>query len=379
MKIKLLGALCAATLSLSCGAAGVRSSYQDWWWDPDQSGMGLNVAQQKDHLVVSWYFFDDSGQGTYLMLSGELRDGVLEGDLARASGPVPGPGYRAEDVERTLAGTAKLVFSSLSEAVLTYDFEGKSGSLRLQRFGFNSKPVVEGEQFGFLRIHSKQCSGTGSYEDPRPHFWDRWGGPGVVISSAGVVMPKVAPPPVLEKTGARVAYAYNEAITPEQEFLLDIDRVEIKGSGGGHYQFLLQAEPVRYGFSGDYDQTWPVIENLQSPGPKERVSGLTECSFHFAFNTPWQKQDGGGTMLCEQSDSHSVWPGSIGRDYVSINRKYQSDLTVRQVRQKGDWLIIEYAAQGQSSVVNHGVLTLNETAECLETGTLFLRPAVPEI
>jgi hypothetical protein len=31
-----------------CGSAHAINNYQDWWWNPTQSGMGLNVGQQND-------------------------------------------------------------------------------------------------------------------------------------------------------------------------------------------------------------------------------------------------------------------------------------------------------------------------------------------
>jgi len=29
-------------------------NYQDWWWDPQQSGMGFNVGHQGNTVVVAW-------------------------------------------------------------------------------------------------------------------------------------------------------------------------------------------------------------------------------------------------------------------------------------------------------------------------------------
>jgi hypothetical protein len=33
-------------LCLAAGLSHATNNYQDWWWNPAQSGMGLNVVQQ---------------------------------------------------------------------------------------------------------------------------------------------------------------------------------------------------------------------------------------------------------------------------------------------------------------------------------------------
>ena len=130
MKLKLLIALCTLTFSAASGADTVTANYQDWWWNPAQSGMGINTGQQDNTPVVAWYLFDANEQGMYLMLSGELEDGSrLPGTLYRTTGPVPGSNYSPSQVKSIPVGSATLEFNSVREGVLTYDYEGNSGSL----------------------------------------------------------------------------------------------------------------------------------------------------------------------------------------------------------------------------------------------------------
>ena len=131
-------ALCFGAGVMSASAATSVPDYQDWWWNPAQSGMGVNVGQQHDTLVVAWYHFDTDGTGTYLMLSGKVQNGRLEGDLIRTKGPVPGAGFNPAEVRRSVVGTASMVFSSVNEAVLNYQFDNKSGSIQLTRYLFRS-------------------------------------------------------------------------------------------------------------------------------------------------------------------------------------------------------------------------------------------------
>lgn len=135
MKKKLISTLCTVSISL-CGmsAQAAEQNYQDVWWDPDQSGMGFNIGQQDDVIVVAWYHYATDGRPTFLNLAGTLVNGVLEGKLDRTTGDAPGDNYDAGSVVPSIAGTARISFSSDTSANFEYDFEGKSGTIPLQRF-----------------------------------------------------------------------------------------------------------------------------------------------------------------------------------------------------------------------------------------------------
>ncbi len=119
------------------GSGWARSNYQDWWWDPAQSGMGWNVAQQGDVVAVAWFHYDAAGNASFLTLAGSLEGESLTGDLIRSSGPLPGPGFNPASVTSTPVGSATLQFTSSNSAVFTYNFDGISGTVNLQRFTFS--------------------------------------------------------------------------------------------------------------------------------------------------------------------------------------------------------------------------------------------------
>ena len=148
-------------------ASAVVSDYQDWWWSPEHSGMGFNVGQNGDTLVVAWYLFGDDRKGTYFLLSGPLEGNRVEGQLAWASGPPPGPGYDAAQVKRGLTGTASIEFVSTREAVFHYDYAGRSGSIALQRFAFNA---LETERAARLagRFELDSCTPVDMQDG---HYW----------------------------------------------------------------------------------------------------------------------------------------------------------------------------------------------------------------
>ena len=57
------------------------NNYQDWWWNPAQSGMGLNVGQQNDSIFVAWFNYGDDTKASFLTMGGVLNGNTLTGTL----------------------------------------------------------------------------------------------------------------------------------------------------------------------------------------------------------------------------------------------------------------------------------------------------------
>lgn len=123
-------------LAATASAHASSGKYQDWWWDPAKSGMGFNIGHQENTLFVMWFLYGDDGKATFLQLAGNLSGDQLSGTLYRTAGPAPGPAYNPAGVSVSAVGSASISFSSSNAAVFTYSFEGKSGSIALQRYTF---------------------------------------------------------------------------------------------------------------------------------------------------------------------------------------------------------------------------------------------------
>lgn len=164
-RLSALLASCALAFGLT-GQAGAFEDYRDWWWNPDQSGMGLNVGQVIDILVVAWYFYEPDGSPAFLLFSGPLSGNVLAADLYRSTGPEPGTGFDPARVVRTKVGSATLTFDDPNFATLTYSYSGRSGTLSLQRFTY-AIPVTSGTWAYTARGDASNCTSraNGSYYD----------------------------------------------------------------------------------------------------------------------------------------------------------------------------------------------------------------------
>ena len=134
--MKTIKALLACVFFLASGVSHATNNYQDWWWNPAQSGMGLNIGQQNDTIFVAWFNYGDDTKASFLTMGGVLNGNTLTGPLLRNTGPVPGPNYNPALVKQTAVGTATITFNSNTDATLTYSYDNKGGSMSLQRFSF---------------------------------------------------------------------------------------------------------------------------------------------------------------------------------------------------------------------------------------------------
>jgi hypothetical protein len=133
------------------GDPNVRGRYQGLWWDPAQDGMGVTFGQEADTIVLTWYHYDDEGNPTWLLLTGQIDgDGVLEGKLVKSfhtqenaeteesqdsSRSRPGSNYSSENLKREEVGTGRVESIDENSALFSYELDnGTRGELQLVRF-----------------------------------------------------------------------------------------------------------------------------------------------------------------------------------------------------------------------------------------------------
>jgi len=126
----------AVLLILTASPLWAATNYQDWWWNSAQSGQGVNIGQQGNTLFASWFTYDQTGAGMFLVLAGPVLNNKVTGDLIRTVGPALGTPFNPDLVVRTVVGTATLTFSDANNATLQSTVNGISGTLALTRFTF---------------------------------------------------------------------------------------------------------------------------------------------------------------------------------------------------------------------------------------------------
>lgn len=124
---------------------GVRigaTNYQDLWWNPAESGWGLNVTHQDDTLFATLFTYDAAGRDLWLVMSAGYRqaDGSYLGDLLRTTGPPfdssPFQPIGASDI--TTVGTMRMRFGDGENGTLGYSYGGATVSKAITRQVFST-------------------------------------------------------------------------------------------------------------------------------------------------------------------------------------------------------------------------------------------------
>ena len=87
-------------------------NYNDLWWDPSESGWGVNVAQQGSTLFLTFFIYGTDSKPTWV--TGQLSktgysmlgEPIFTGDIVVTTGPYYGGPFNESSVTRRRAGTA---------------------------------------------------------------------------------------------------------------------------------------------------------------------------------------------------------------------------------------------------------------------------------
>ncbi len=119
----------AGTSGSVTGAAAV--NYQGLWYNPTEAGWGINFAHDGDTIFASWFTYDLTGKGTWLVMSAtKTGTNTYTGSFIQGTGPafdaVPFPplGSPGGATVSGLGGTGTLTFTDPNNAMFTYTVNG---------------------------------------------------------------------------------------------------------------------------------------------------------------------------------------------------------------------------------------------------------------
>jgi hypothetical protein len=123
------------------------SNYSDLWWNPSESGWGLNIVQHPSGIIfATWFTYDPDGTPAwYVVPSGgwiAIEDGndggsnQYRGPIYRTNGPPVADSFDPSRVTRTLVGEALFQFVGYNTMRSQLTIDGKSMTKNLQRQGF---------------------------------------------------------------------------------------------------------------------------------------------------------------------------------------------------------------------------------------------------
>ncbi|HET9579671.1 MAG TPA: YncE family protein, partial [Usitatibacter sp.] len=132
----------------AAGAAPATPNFQDLWWRSpagSQPGWGVNITHQGDILFATWFTYDASGNGQWLVMSNGARtaSATYSGTLFRTRGPAfsANPWNRAL-VNSTAVGNATFTFTDANNGTFAYTLDGVAQVKPITRQVFASPPTV---------------------------------------------------------------------------------------------------------------------------------------------------------------------------------------------------------------------------------------------
>jgi hypothetical protein len=128
----------------TCDFSGAAASFQDLWWKSpanSESGWGINIAQQGDIIFATWFTYDASGKGMWLVASDvrQSSPGMWSGALYSTTGPAfNAPAWDVSKVKTTPVGSITFAFDGTSSATVTAVVNGTTVSKSITREVFAS-------------------------------------------------------------------------------------------------------------------------------------------------------------------------------------------------------------------------------------------------
>ena len=113
--------------------------YTGLWWNPSESGWGLNLTQHASNVIFGvWYTYESDGTATWYVMPGGswTSSTTYSGALYATLGPAFTKTFNASEVQPRQVGNATLTFSSASSGTFTYSVDGVSGTKSIQRQPF---------------------------------------------------------------------------------------------------------------------------------------------------------------------------------------------------------------------------------------------------
>jgi hypothetical protein len=118
---------------LASGTTPAAVDYTDLWWNPDESGWGMAMAQQYGITFMAWYVYDATGKPMWYVATGAMSGSSATATLYRTTGPVFGPTFDPTAVQAFAVGTVTVEFTDANNATLRYTVDGVSNTKTITR------------------------------------------------------------------------------------------------------------------------------------------------------------------------------------------------------------------------------------------------------
>lgn len=146
------------TLLLAAAKPAYCVDYTDIWWNPAESGWGVNLVQAEDVLFATFFVYGSERQPVwYVGLLTNSGAGVFSGDLYLTAGPWFAAPWDASQRHGDVVGTAIFSPTAADGATLTYSINGSAVSKNIVRQTLKTI-AIGGNYFGGVVAEYVNCS-----------------------------------------------------------------------------------------------------------------------------------------------------------------------------------------------------------------------------
>lgn len=138
--MRILAVLATAALTApALAASSFSTDVTDLWWNPDESGWGVNVIQENNIAFATFFVYDANSRARWYVASAmgataASSTGItFQGDLFESNGPYYGVQFNPAAVGRQRVGTATLQVTFPGQGTLTYTVNGATVTKAVQR------------------------------------------------------------------------------------------------------------------------------------------------------------------------------------------------------------------------------------------------------
>jgi hypothetical protein len=165
MMMKLARWFACLITALLVPSAAWASNFQDLWWNPAESGWGINIAQQGNTLFATWFIYGANREPLWVVMPGAVRssaatsEAVFTGSLFQTRGTPfnVAPFVPLASADVVSVGSATFRFTDGKQGTLTYTINGQTVNKNITRQ--NIVPIdLSGTYYGGFRRDSTGCT-----------------------------------------------------------------------------------------------------------------------------------------------------------------------------------------------------------------------------
>lgn len=108
--------------------------YTDLWWNPSESGWGMDITQQYGVMFLAWFVYDNSGTPVWYVAPDCVVAGAgCSGAAYATTGPPFGPSFDSARIHAFSVGNVSVTFGDANHGMLTYSINGVFGTKAITR------------------------------------------------------------------------------------------------------------------------------------------------------------------------------------------------------------------------------------------------------